>query len=219
MINTIDYITSFISFIPFILGILFFRFASLDVRVFIIGFMVAAVFDLILFLLAHNRINNLPIVNTYTLVDAFILIYAFSLHFKITKIRLGMLLLALAYSIIWAWDNFIVGDIFSFNAIEKSVKCLLLSGISTYYLFKISKEIKIPIFRNTKFWIGLGYLMYFSITFLLFATSSWFFHESHRSVMHFTWTLHSVFAIMANLVFSYALLCLYRNRNLYSSSP
>ena len=69
-------------------------------------------------------------------------------------------------------------------------------------LYELSEDVQ-PLFDNPVFWIAGGALMYYTVTSILFSISKFVVQEALGQLYH----VQAVLSILANAVYSYALLC------------
>ncbi|MBL0340832.1 MAG: hypothetical protein IPP71_07865 [Bacteroidetes bacterium] len=88
-------------------------------------------------------------------------------------------------------------------AIENSI--LLL--ISATVLVNLTGDTEQYLFKNYRFWMALAVFMYFSVSTIVFATGN-FLLDDHVYLRRYTWIIHSILSMVANLLYIKGILCL-----------
>lgn len=118
----------------------------------------------------------------------------------------------LRWSILWFAVIWIAAKIFleSFNEWDNytsSLESILLIAISTYMLVRLSREEGFSFYKDPKFWVSCGILIYFAGNFMSFAFSNVIMNWYRENQI--TWLpINSLLNILKNLCFTGGYLCL-----------
>jgi len=219
MSKLIDYISFGSSYLPLIFGLFLFKKHSRDIRLFIYYFSFTAFTDLAVLVTGVNGMNNLIILNFYSLLETYFLLYLFNLCTENKSYKVALKIVAILFTFVWVWINLFENSLYTFNPIDKGIKCLLFIILTVWLLNILSKNIQIQLNKDYRFWFLIAFLLYFSMTFIIYSTATWYINDIQNEAMRYTWYFHSIVTIITNLILTYGIICFYQNRNLYSSLP
>jgi hypothetical protein len=193
------------SYIPLLFSIIRFKTLEKKLRPFILILLIAAVIDITVMILRHNKLNNLWLISIVTLIEgiAFPLLYftwSRKSHLKFF-FKYGALLF-LVYWLVMLFFN----SIWEFDTVNEFVKGVFVITASILMLFELSSRIDIELSKLAEFWICIGVLLYSASTLVIFTTAAYAFDET-RSIMNLTWWMHGCINIVTNFVFTIALIC------------
>ncbi|MEZ4918370.1 MAG: hypothetical protein R2792_04625 [Saprospiraceae bacterium] len=159
----------------------------------ILGFLVTAFcVDLTAYYLAANRINNMPLLHGYTIVEYILLAWYFRIVLSgmvPRKIIQGVSFVFVGLAVA---NSIFLQDIFRYNTYSRTLEGLLVIWwcLSVYY--KILKEMKIQRLQDAPvFWIVTGHFFYFSGALLLFVLSNSILYQN-KTLYVYAWKLHAV---------------------------
>ncbi len=215
MARFLDYLSCLSSFLPVIAGLLTFGKIRRGLLSFFIFFCFVLFADVLTFITGLLNINNMPIGNIYFLIDALFLFYIFY-HLALSKsLKKIILFMGVIYPIVWFLDNCFYHDLHLFNPTEKVFKFTIFIFICAWLMNNIAGEINIPLPENYKFWLILGFLVYFSSSLIVIATSTWVFNSQNEMAMLYTWSVHSIITVFVNCIFTFGFICFSRKKNLF----
>ncbi len=194
--------STFSTAFPFIAGLFVYKRLSKELRFLMLFFTGNVVFDLIFSYLAINNIRNLWLFHIYTVFEYGFWIYFFSFLLKNELVRSILRISIPIFILFWFSVKLLWEEWFFFNTVTRPLNSLILIMVSLYTLHQFNKENIYSLFREPRFWIIVGVLVYFSGNILLFSMTN-IVLESHPGV----WLLHSILNILANLCFTRGLLC------------
>jgi hypothetical protein len=201
--------------LPFLISAYQYKKLGSELRLLVFFFGFATVVEIVMFTLSRYHLNNLWLLNIFVLTEGFVLCYVLGKWLETRKIFLAAMILFSLYFIFWCLTTFGEQGIFEFNNKEMSFKSIILIFLSGYLLIRLSQEEDTFPLQNFKFWIASAVLIYFSVNLIVFATAN-FLLEDKFHAMHYSWTIHSIINIIANLLFAYGFLCYSPKINLYS---
>jgi hypothetical protein len=213
----LDLVSMYSSFLPVGVGLLLFSSSISSVKKTIVFFIITAAFDAIVFSMAHEGKNNIPIINIFELTETIFILYLFSLYTNKQNFRRAAFAAGIVYILCWIAIYLSIYSLYSFTPNEKIARGALLMIFVIWLLIVTSNGLQIPLAKNYSFWIGLGFLLYFSSTLIIMGTSQMVFTGEKNILLHYSWTLHSTITIITNFIFSYGLVCSYQNRKSFLS--
>jgi hypothetical protein len=185
--------------IPLLAG--FWRYRRLPgyARVILAYLVIAGIVNVLASLLALKRINNLPLLHIYTLLEFVTLsiFYKLTLHGKIKAainwMIAGFALLCIVYAAI-------PGNIYAYNIIPRSLESFIIGSLAVTFFFpQMSTDLKT---MEPLLWMNAGLLLYFSASFLLFLFSEVLSHTD--TVDNIAWVMHATFVLLMYLLFAAA---------------
>lgn len=211
----LDYFSSASVLLPLIISIIYYKRLNKELKVLSVFFFFVAVVEIITTVMSVCRINNLWVMNIFTLIEGGVLILLIGKWYESKKMFLVAVTYLSIYVAYWCYTTFLIDGIFVFNTKEMSIKAIILIFLSGYLLIKISMADEIQLLSNYLFWICSGILIYFLVSLVVFSSADFILDDKYRA-MRYTWTIHSIINIIANLLYFYAFIC-YRKTNSYSS--
>lgn len=211
----LDYISAVSILMPFIISISQFSRLNTELKFLAYFFSFATAIEIIAFTMSIYRLNNLWLMNIYTLIEGVVFFWLLGKWFESKTMFVVIITLLALYVGYWCYTTFLQEGILIFNSKEMTVKAIFLIFLSGYLLIKLSMKDEINLLNNYIFWISAGILIYFLVSLVVFSSADFMITDKF-SAMHYTWTIHSIINILANLLFFYAFLC-YRKNNSYIS--
>lgn len=188
------------SLIPFIAGIISYRFGKEDMRIFAIFFGIAVVSDLFLMYTAAQHMNNLWALHVWSLVEYCFLAYVFSYWQKNNTFRRLLRWSIPVFIIMWLVAKLISMEVMTqFHNYTRSIGSMILIVVSVTTLYRLSESE--GIFRLYQFWISLGVLIYFAGNIIWFSVNN-------IVLVGSLLFMHSIVNIIANLLYTGGFLCL-----------
>jgi hypothetical protein len=174
-------------------------------------FLVSTILEGILYITSERRLNNLWLINIFSVVEAFTFCFVIGKWFNSKKMFLVAVLLFVLFFIYWIYSVLMNGDIFNFNGAEKSVKAFVLIFLSGCLLVRLSSSEETPILKNYRFWIAGAIMIYFSITLVVYCTEE--FLIDGKVASYYTWIIHSITNIVSNFLIAFGFVWYYRKMN------
>lgn len=169
-------------------------------------FLLAAVSDSVMTVYGWYGVNNMLIVNLFC-VTRFPLIALTFLPWmlKETYRRAGIVIIVIM-SILMALVV-LTGELNIMNTVVITVQNLLFAIMAAMALFRVTGDHSRYLTDNHRFWFSVGAFLYFSVSSIVIATANVIL-DNHYALMHSTWIINAVSAIVANLLYAKGILCL-----------
>lgn len=183
------------------MGLLTWRRLSTDLKVFwsLIGF--GAITDIVSIYFGYHEINNLWLLNTYTILEYTLLMITFS--FWVSEKWTAIYRMSIPVVIIlFIVSNHLFKSGSGFNSIGQIAENILLVIAALIVLYNVIIPTEIPLYRNYKMWIVTGILFYFGFTSFIFLL--WRFHLT--GFFPELWFYHSLVNILSNVLFGVSFL-------------
>jgi hypothetical protein len=201
--NVLGNISNFSGLIPLVAGMYNYKRLSETFKIVAIFFIVAFGFDMALMLvrLLGYR-NNLPFIHLFLLINLLVFAWIYYREFqsavlkKITLILAMLVLIAVGYS---ASKGLITFPTVSYTSL--SVACDILSLLFFYQLLNGTEFIHIE--KQAMFWFNSAVIFYFGTNIFLFML----YERSLSQNLSDVWVIHDVTNLIANILYSVALLC------------
>lgn len=166
---------------------------------------VALVFQLASYFLWRNQINNLPLLHVYTPIELVLIVIFFRSLSKDNAFRMILNFMALLFVVSCAVNVLYFQSVFEMNGVMRGLESLIVISLSIWFWIKIMRELKIERLLNSPlFWFNTGFLVYFSVNFILFLFSS----DLNKLAIEQTiqpWLVHSFFMTIYYLLFAIGL--------------
>ncbi len=202
MLFYFTYSSIFSSLIPSIVGLIRFKYRSIELKLLCILSVLSFGLDYTSQL--NPSIANLSI-NLFSLIEFFILIYIFknSIHLlSISKVVLAAVILA--YLGLFSAEIFLNSKV-ELNSYSLTYTSLLFIVVCVRYFYLLMRDLPTDqIQRLPMFWISTGILTYFAGTLFLFAMRNYLITALHDN-LNMYWTFHNFLNIVKNLLFAVAL--------------
>lgn len=215
MMQLIDYIEFFSTFLPVVAGVIVFKKLHGILRLFLLFFLITVLVEIIVWYLSLHHKNNLWLINIYTLFEAILLL---SLLTKIVSSNFKsklFIVFEIIYTCYWIYINFILQSIFEYNTSDKFAKGALLIIASGMTLIDFTYNANEDLHKAPLFWLVGGIFFYFCLTLLIFSTANWVFDNS-KPIMDLSWSVHGAVVVLANILFTIGFLCTSRKSNFSS---
>lgn len=210
----VNYISAFSIAFPVFFSLYAYRKLALEMRMLSWFFTCAAAIELIILVSAFLKVNNLWLINLYALAEGIVLLYVIGRWLKHPRLFSLSILILVIYAAYWIYSTWVLGSLYLFNSREKAVKAIFLILLSGHLLIRQSLTEDIIITNNPVFWILSAILIYFSVSIIVFCTAT-FVLDNKNMAMMYSWTIHSIVNIIANLLFAVGFICTYRKTNYY----
>lgn len=197
-----SYISTFSVLIPFFTGLALYRFLNFFEKRFLwfIGFSVIIEFTSMI--LNEIKINNLPLLHVFTIVEFCVLAYIFQSYYLNIKLKsvvsIAVILFIVGYLVISLYKQ----DLYKWNKAQRLIESFILIGFSILLFIQIMRydvESDVPVKMLPQFWFGIAVFFYFlsnMVMFLLYDIIS-------INLMNQLWgAIHSLANIACNILFS-----------------
>jgi hypothetical protein len=208
MFQSLNYVSALSALVPLVASLYKYRTLNSLLKGVSLFFVFAAVVELAGDILAQQKINNLWLINIYSLIEGFIFCYVIMKWSESRSFFLTGAILFSVYFLFWWYSGFISGTIFNLNGEEKTVKAFMLLFLSGYFLIRLSTNENVIMMEDYRFWISCALMLYFSVTIIVFCTET--FLVNGYNVSYYSWIIHSVTNIISNLLFAFGFIWYYR---------
>ncbi len=165
----------------------------------------AASTQLVSFITWKMKLNNLPILHLYTVLEFLILLTYYWVLLKGFLNKSAFFILIILFPILEILSILFVENIYQYNNLSRSVEALLLIFFSICWFVKIVAEDDDFRSQYQGFnYINAGFLLYFSGAITLFACSS-FVNEMSVNLKMNIWTIHTLLAVQLYILISIGL--------------
>lgn len=195
------------SILPALVGFFKFKSAGITFRLIIFYFILCLIVEYSSIIMSFYKVNNNLMADFFYLAEGLILIAFFYRIINEKEFYFPAIFLSFSYMIYGMYTTFIDPGPASYNSNFRTGESLILQAISAYSLIKISKKEDIQLTKDSTFWIASGIFIYFSVNLVIFFTATFLF-EDKIYTMSKTWIIHSIINIIANIIFTFGLLCL-----------
>lgn len=184
--------------LPLCAAVARYRFWQQPERLVFVFLLLSAIFNVLAKVTSASRINNLPMLHLYTVIEFCVLMAVFRSMFAHDGMRRLLIaamcvfpVLALLY--IWQTDS-----LFSYNVLPRFLSSIVLTGLCLYYLFRdLSRPAELrPVFN---LFIVVGLLLYFSGASALFGLSESI--RKDRVLNTVIWNIHATFVLIMYIIF------------------
>lgn len=167
---------------------------------------VSVLTQLLSLILWTQKINNLPLLHIYTLVEFFLLLI---FYYKILSAfipKLFFYLLTILFITTASFDSLVIEGFFAFNTYTRSFEAFVFILFALIWFLKIlseeneSPQINLPSLK----YINAGFFIYFSGSIVLFSFSNYINQLGHALSMNI-WTLHTLLLFTLYILISIGL--------------
>lgn len=203
----VAYISAFTIIFPTIVGLIKTRNASPAFRIIIFYFIVCLITELIASPLSLLKWNNSLIGDIFYLIEGVMLISFFYRIYNEKEFFYPAVILAIALVGYGTYTSLVDPGPWVYNSNFRTGESLIIQAMSAYSLLRISKEEDVQLLRHPTFWISSGFFIYFSVNMVVFLSAS-FLSGPNSFLFKNTWFIHSIINIIANIIFTFGLLCI-----------
>jgi hypothetical protein len=201
-IELIDLLSALSILIPCATSIYFFRSAGSDMRFFAVFIYVSLISSSAVAILAAYEINNLWLIHIFIPIEYGFLVLLFSFWQRGKLVRRILRWSIVVFFGIWIWSKLIhLERLDHFYYPTKSLSTIVLITVSIFTLITINVDELKLIYKDYRFWVILGVLVYFAGTAVVFSLSD-------LALIKSVWTIHSILNITGNICFACAFLFL-----------
>lgn len=177
-----------------------------EMKILILYFGVALLADVAGISLSMKGINNLWLFHFFAIFEFGFLIYIFSIWQRNLFLKKILKFSIPLFAVMGIIVTLVLENIQQFNSFSQPVASLALVGVAAYTLFELNKESFNSVFRQPRFWIGAGVMLYFSGTLVLFSLGNVLLDASAQWAKTI-FILSVIMNIVANLLYTGGFLC------------
>jgi hypothetical protein len=175
-------------------------------------FILAAITEVVLFILMKLKINSMPVANTFSIAQFFLL--STGMVFWVNRPGLRKVLQFITCLIALVLAIYVLGTLHKkvFDTFSITTENVLLMILSAVILVQLTGDSSQFLFKNHKFWFAVAVFLYFSVSAIVFATAN-FLLEDQVYLRRYTWVINLVMSIIANMLYLKGILCLPMKKN------
>lgn len=189
-------------FMPFLGGLFKIKHLKKDTKILFAFFTVALITEIIVKILAYNKINNLWLFHVFTIVEYSFWVVVFSFWQREHKAKKILRASVFIFCMIWLLNLiFHIEHFNDYNNVSRSIESILLTAIALFTLYNCYLESEVVIYKNYIFYFSIGVLLYFSGNFMFFSLGKSIVNGLDLGI------IHSTLNITANLCYLGGFLC------------
>lgn len=156
-----------------------------------------------------RHISNIPVINIFLLAEFSLILLQLKNWGFFTK-RSPVFSIALStVGLAWIIETWLRADIAQFNNYSQVLASFIIIICVILFLSQLLIEKVSNILKDTRFLLSIGFLLYFTISILVFIFSNESLQLSSQFYLSL-WVVHSFANISANLIYAFGLLCIAR---------
>jgi hypothetical protein len=157
------------------------------------------------FILAKLRVNNLPMLHVYSVIEFFLLLWFFQLMLTGFLPKKFFIVLAALFLLLAIVNVVAIEGLFVFNTYVRSVEALLIIFLSVSWFVKTLSDPGTPQASNVPYFLIIGgLLVYFSGSLVLFSFETYITPQILSWRINI-WSLHTLLAVVLYLLITAAL--------------
>jgi hypothetical protein len=163
--------------------------------------LISGLFNVLAALLAARRINNLPLLHLYTVIEFLVISGFFYAATDNLKERRVIKIMWIAFPIIALLTIFSFNSLFVYNQVPRSIEAIIILIFCIHFFMKSLSFSAAPVpFFNFATVVAL--LLYFSGSLALFALSN--FIIGNKTINSLIWNTHATFVLIMYLIIAVA---------------
>jgi len=203
------------SAVPLFVGLFYYRLLIKEMKILVVYLSISFIFELSLLLYGLSGVNNLWMVQAWTIIEYIFFVLLFSYWMKDGKLRKLLMFSTMPFIIFYMIDIFFLGQANKFNSFSRSVGSLIFSGIAGYTMYDLSKAHTGSLWQNFRFYLVLAVFLYFTGSLMIYALSNLIIeYAANLAIPLFIIPL--VLNSISYFLFAGGILCQVRTRNYYS---
>ena len=179
--------TSFLIFLPTILGVILFRKLKVEFKV-LIAYLV--IFSLLEIVMSLSTGSNLYLIHFFIPIEMILLSWIFHLNLKEwlpNNLIPGIILIFVIGSIL---NSIFIQPLSEFNSNALYTQAIIIISYSLLYLYKVFTDLKIEkLTQEGMFWLSIAVLVYFSGTMFLYLSINYLMEKISRDSLIFLYSL------------------------------
>lgn len=187
--------------LPLIIGLLKYKNADKASRLLVIYLVVSGLINLLALILVQFRMQNLPLLHIYTLVEAVLIFAYFRTIFTDHRIKKILTYAMIIFPVVCVINFTFIQSIFSFNTYTRPLEAILITFFCLLYFYKsgfTENWLNQPI--N---WYNMGILMYFPVACIIFILSNYLvFAKANKAMNTLVWQVHGALVLMMYIIWA-----------------
>jgi hypothetical protein len=189
--------------IPLAMALARYRSAGKPLRIVFIYLIIAGLTNVVAAALAFRRINNLPLLHIYTIVELILLSMFFYSVFNNPVVKKWVQVIAILFSLFCLINLSFFQSIFTFNTYPRSVESIILITFSALYFYKQTDRNNLaPWSGQPETWIVIGIILYFSSALIQFSFSNIVSKKVSFDTKKIIWNIHASLVLVMYLLFA-----------------
>lgn len=194
-----NYISAYSGIVPLLVGIYCVKFLQQDMKILLAYFVIAFLVDICNIILAIVFQNNIWLFNIFILIDYTFFVIVISLWQKKKSVKRFLHFSIPIFFLIWIITQINLGSMSQLNNICRSIEAIIFTLVASFTLTQLNNNSSgQSFFRNYRFIIVCGVLLYFAGNTFLFALA-----RSGSPFLDSGWVVHSSINISANLIYAW----------------
>lgn len=190
--------------IPLCIGLFNVRyFRRYDWNIFIYLFM-SGIINLVVSILAYNKINNMPLFHIYTMLEFVCIILFFIALYNNRTYRIVAAIVVILFLFLAIINSIIVQSLFIFNTHSRSLEALIIICYCIYYYYTQIKKEELVLYTAKNLYVT-GFFIYFCSAFIIFMMSNITLGISKE----LNWILWNIHAFMVLIMYVFISIGLY----------
>lgn len=219
MDDTLRFILSLSIGFAVIIGIVRFRKIDPSYYPFIYNIIVALVVEVLNRILTVTGHPNafILVLNIFSYIDFFLFLWLFHNWGLFNRKKSTFISIAVVFFIIWLLNNILVSGFIRHNLFFFIVYSFALIFFSVNTFNKAVVHERSSIFRNPKFWVCLGIIIFYSFFIVVVTTGlSLFMHNVSKEFRRGLWSISVYSNLLVNLLYAVAVIWIPRKKNFTS---
>jgi len=185
--------------IPIAIAFIRYRKLAFSLKPVVVYLLVAGITNLIASMLAHNSINNMPLLHLYTVVEFLLLAAFYRRIFESTLLKITNWM-CIVFPLLCLLNALFVQSIYSNPTITRSAESFLISTLAVCWFFRMPETGKDAAnLHEAQFPINTGILLYFAGAFFLFLFARMLQYKPGDIMI---WRIHATLVLLMYLLFS-----------------
>lgn len=172
-------------------------------KVLLLYLLVTAVVSIVSKILVLNKVTNIPLIHTDTLLEVVLLLIYLSHVLKDETMLMVVRLLIILFPLYCLVNFLFLQSIFTFNTYTRPVGAILLILLCMGYWWEYGNDEESGVWHNNPDnWFVSGILLYFSSSLFLFVCSNYLVVHSNEDNNILVWTIHATLVLIMYLLFT-----------------
>lgn len=185
--------TSLVVFIPSFLGILIWEKLTKPLKLIFFLILTSCIFNLIMIYFGLKYRNNVWIGHIYTIIEFFLISSFFYLIFKSRLLKKIVLLLMIIFAPVVVLNKIFLESFHAIDNYSLTLSSIILLAISSMYFVEYITNNMIVNFKDYRFLLSIGFMIYFGGNLFIFALSN---------EVKGIWLVHNIIYIILILIIS-----------------
>ena len=197
----LTYIVPLSILLPITIGLIKFKQTNKSHKLLLYYLIISGLINLIAVVLTNFRMQNLPLLHLYTIVETVFILTYFRTIFLKKSIQTALLILTVLFPLICILNFTFLQDIYTFNTYTRPLEAILITFFCLLYFHKsgftenwINKSLN---------WFNMGILMYFPVACIIFILSNYLvFVSANKTMNTMVWNLHATLVLIMYIIWA-----------------